>query len=61
MQRELKIVHGSETPKPYRVRVANLEEADQRTFWDRCLGVVTMAVVSAGGWTAIIELIRVLR
>ena len=43
------------------MRVVNLEEAEQRSLWDRCLGVVTMAVVSAGGWTAIIELIRVLR
>jgi hypothetical protein len=30
----------------------------QKPFWDRVLGVATITLVSAGGWTAIIFAIR---
>ena len=33
---------------------------EPRTVWDRILGVATMAVTSAGGWAAIIAIIRYL-
>jgi len=34
---------------------------ETRTVWDRILGVITMAVTSAAGWTAIIAIVRYLR
>jgi len=34
---------------------------EPRSLWDRILGVTTMAVTSAGGWAAIIAIIRYLR
>jgi len=49
----------------YRVRIANLprvEDSEQEhSLWDKLLGLATMIVVSAGGWTAVIELFRLLR
>jgi hypothetical protein len=35
--------------------------AEQSTPWERVLGLVTIAAISAGGWTAIIALVRLLR
>lgn len=32
-----------------------------KNVWDKILGVSTMVVVSLGGWTAIIALVRLLR
>jgi hypothetical protein len=37
------------------------EDCRQLTPWDRVLGLVTIAAISAGGWTAIIALVRLLR
>jgi len=50
----------------YRVEIIHVqgvatEDADQRSLWDKCLGIATMVVVSTGGWAAIIEVIRLLR
>jgi hypothetical protein len=46
-------------------RLADIEAANDdlspRSRWDKFLGFTTMVVVSVGGWTAIIELIRLLR
>jgi hypothetical protein len=33
-------------------------EREERSVWDRILGVSTVLVVSLGGWAAIIELVR---
>jgi len=33
----------------------------QRSVWDRMLGMTTIVMVSAGGWTALIALARLLR
>jgi hypothetical protein len=33
----------------------------QLTVWDRLVGLITIVAVSAGGWTAIIALVRLLR
>jgi hypothetical protein len=40
---------------------SNADEECEHSTWDKLLGAVTMIVVSVGGWTAIIELIRWLR
>jgi len=32
-----------------------------RSVWDRMLGLTTIVMVSAGGWTALIALARLLR
>jgi len=48
----------------YRVKVADLQNDEsgcEHTLWDKFLGIATMVVVSAGGWIAVIELIRALR
>lgn len=34
---------------------------EPHSFWDRILGVTTMAIVSAAGWAAIIAIIRHVR
>jgi len=34
---------------------------DHRSVWDRVLGLGTMALISACGWTVIIALVRLLR
>jgi hypothetical protein len=38
----------------------NEEGVEGRSLGDRILGIATMALVSAGGWTAIIAMIRLL-
>jgi len=38
----------------------NEEGIEQSSLWDRILGIATMALVSAIGWTVIIALIRLL-
>lgn len=49
----------------YRVKVADLqndvESGCEHSLWDKFLGIITMVVVSASGWIAVIELIRLLR
>lgn len=44
----------------YHIRVADLPEADdcEHSLWDKLLGLVTVVVVSAGGWFGVIEFIR---
>jgi hypothetical protein len=44
----------------YHVRVADLPDADdcEHSLWNKLLGLVTMVVVSAGGWFGVIELVR---
>jgi len=49
--------------RPIAIYAALAEEdgGERLTLWDRILGMATMAFVSAGGWAAIIALIRLLR
>jgi len=66
---EPRVLHFGEqhgTSAACRVRVAQLrypagDSRSERTLWNRCLGVFTMVTVSAGGWAAIIELVRWLK
>ena len=39
----------------------DLDWQNQRTVWDRILGLGTMALVSICGWAVIIEVVRLLR
>jgi hypothetical protein len=41
--------------------LAEEDRVEQLTPWDRVLGLVTIAAISAAGWTAIIALARLLR
>ena len=54
------IAHATGMRGVYRVRVADWPAADdcEHSLWNKLLGLVTMVVVSAGGWFAVIELIR---
>lgn len=60
-----KVVGASGLRIIYRAKVVQVRRPDdtgrQHSFWDKLLGVVTMAVVSAAGWAAIIGLIYLLK
>jgi hypothetical protein len=43
------------------IEAANDDLSCPRSLWDKFLGITTMVGVSVGGWTAIIELIRLMR
>jgi len=62
-RRVINFADATRVADAYRVKVAYIRDvADddliERSLGDKCLGIVTMVVISALGWAAIIELVR---
>ena len=51
---------GPDPQYPY-ASLCEEERRPQRSVWDRIAGLSVIIVVSAGGWTAVIALLRLLR
>lgn len=63
-RRVINFADATRVADAYRVKVASIRNvadddlSSERSLGDKCLGIVTMVVVSALGWAAIVELVR---